>query len=524
MSAYSVIVTATGVLIMGSSGTQTTLALPNGVVGTGRRARAAILNKRLIIVNAFTAPIWLSPDLILRPLAMPTPNTKPTLAAGAAGSYTGARRAKVSFLLKDATTGRIQGEGPLSEQSASVAFAAQKIVISTLATPAVGAPVTGRRIYLTTAGGSVFFAAFDIDDITTTSVTTSVADAALSTIAAPDDLVAAPTNLDLIVTWKNRLWARSALDRVHGTTSGIADRWPNSFAVEPQGADGFGVTGFLPRKADLGILRRDRLWKLVGDDEDTFELVKVIDGKGGVAPDACKVIRDVGYFLSDDGVFTWAVDGVESITDDTVRPWFTTDTYFNRGLFNSAFAEYDPTRHRYLLFLAAAGSTVINRWVEFDIATKTWFGPHKCDAVTNWNAAAIAPDGSDVLRLVLAANDGYCYAFTPSSSTDGASTAIAFDVIGKAHSGGNPDSFHVWLEPSIFSKTEAGGTLIVTPYLDTLDAAAGATLSHALTGERGRLDRIGVGRLCKLQFTLATAGRGVTIYGYQIPFVPTGRR
>jgi hypothetical protein len=73
-------------------------------------------------------------------------------------------------------------------------------------------------------------------------------------------------------------------------------------------------------------------------------LVKVVDGKGTVSPDTCKVIRDVGYFLSDDGVYTWSSEGVNSITDDTVRPWFTTDTYFNRAKFSMSFAEYDPIR------------------------------------------------------------------------------------------------------------------------------------------------------------------------------------
>lgn len=528
MAAFSIIVSAAEIQALGEGGTFSTLTLPTGVsLIPGARAHTAVLNNKIIITGSTSAPIWLGADLVLRRLSMPTPANAPTLATGAAGAYTGTRRARVSYVLKN-SNGVVIAESPLGPISNAVTVAAKFIDFTAVPVPNSTAPVTGRRIYLTSTGGATYFPAFDIDDITTTTASDDESDASLSLLPADPDLVSAPSDLDLLVTWKNRVWGKSAIDNVVGTSAGRTDRWPNSFSVDPKGTDGYGVTGFLPRRDELAIGRRHVIWKLVGADEDDFALVKVAEGRGILAPDSCRVINDVGYFLSDNGVWTWDAGGITCITDANVRPWFTTDTYFNRALFPTAFAEYDPVRHRYLLFLPNAGDTVINRWVEYDIASGTWFGPHLCAAVTSFLAAAIAPDANGVLRLVIGANDGYCYAFTPGSSTDGASTAIDFDIAGKFHSGEaddiDPDLTRVWLEPTVFTAVEAAGTLSVIPSVGGLAASAGTTLSHPLTSERTRLARPGVGRLCQIRLRQNVAGQGVSVYGYDLPYITLGRR
>lgn len=538
MAAYTVTVTSAGIQILGSSGTVTTLTLPTGVSLTNGPASVARLGNRLIVTGCVNVPIWLGSDLTLRVLALPTPTTAPTLTA-TTGTYTGTRMARVSYLLRD-TQGNILAESPLGPISAAVQFTAQGIVIGNLPIPNTGDPVTDRRIYLTPDSQQTFFLAFDVQGITTTSVTTSIADGALSLVAAPVDNVAAPADIALVTVWKNRLWARSQADVLVGTTPNRLDQWTNAFPVD-QGIDGNGLTGFLPRRDEFGIGRRDRVWKLTGTTETDFALVKLIDGKGIIASQSCLVIRDVGYFLSDDGVYAWDANGVNSLTDATVRPWFTTDGYFARALFNQAFAGYDPVLHRYNLYLPAVGSTVINRWISLDISTGKWFGPHLTTVVASFTGATIGPDANNVNRLILGGSDGFLYAPIPGVYTDGASTAISFDAKGKPHSGydpvsrlygvnmpangaDDPDIEHLWLRPSIFTAIEAGGTLTITPYVGGLGATASATLSHDLTQDREALPRIGNGRLCQLEMTEATAGQAVHVYGYELPFRRLGRR
>lgn len=66
-----------------------------------------------------------------------------------------------------------------------------------------------------------------------------------------------------------------------------------------------------------------------------------------------------------------------------------------------------------------------------------------------------------------------------------------------------------------------------TPATGTLTATLPirAPLIHDLTTDRERLGRLGVGRVCQLQFTNAEVDRGVELYGYEIdPVHEVGRR
>lgn len=527
MAAITLLVTTAGLQLLGSDGTLTTLTLPTGVtVVSGAASRVAALANNLVVTGGVSQPLWIRPNLTFSVLALPKPGNAPTLAAGSSGTYTGTRRARVQFLVKDATTKAVLGYGPLSEVSNAVTFASQKQTLSSIAV-STHPSVNCRRIFLTADNGTEYFAAQDVDDNTTTSVTFDIADASLD-IAAVDStqFVSAPTDLDLVTVWKDRLWGRSGLDNLVGSVSGNVYSWPVLFPIDPRGTDRNGITGLIPRRDELGVARRRLLWKLTGSSEDNYQTVKVAEGVGCVAPNSCIVVRDVGYFLADDGIYAWDDQGVHSITDDTVKPWFTTDTYFNRTGFANCFAGYDPVRNRILFFLPVAGgaSTVMNRWIELDIDSGKWFGPHLCSAVASFSGATLAPDADNKLRLVLGGSDGLCYAFLPGTFTDGASTAISLDVKGKPHAGGNPDDTHVFLQPTVFTKAEAGGTLMVIPHVGGIGASPGATQSHDLTKERERLARLGVGNLCALEFTEATAGQAVEIYGYQIPYAPLGRR
>jgi hypothetical protein len=158
-----------------------------------------------------------------------------------------------------------------------------------------------------------------------------------------------------------------------------------------------------------------------------------------------------------------------------------------------------------------------------DLLTGKWFGPHKLAAFTP-AAAAVSNDGNGNPRIIVGGSDGFIYAAVPGNYSDLSTTAIDFDIKGRFHSGEQPDYTHLWLQPSIFTKKDSGGTLSITPYVGGLDASAGTTQSHALTSERERLARLGVGRLCQLRFQQATAGQGVEIYGYELPYITLGRR
>ena len=523
MAAYTLVLTSTKLQVLGDSGTYTELSLPSGVSFTGRPAHVARLKNRLIITNAVTVPVWLGADLIPRILALPTPGNAPTLTSGGSGSYTGTRRCKVSFIVR-ATDGSVVAESPLSTPSAAVTFTNNIITVSNIAVPPSVSPVTDRRLYFTADSGETYFHAFDVEGITDTSINTTISDAALSLTEASDELVQAPVDLDLPTVWKNRVWGKSG-DSVVGTAAGFIDRWPNGFPVD-EGTDSFGITGFIPRKDEMAIGRRNRVYRLIGDDESSFALPNLTEGIGILAPASCLVIKDVGYWLANDGVYVWDAQGVRSLTDDSVRPWFNSDTYFNRAQFENAFACYDPIRNRYVLFLCQVNETTAQTWIEYDIASGKWYGPHTTAMSVSFTAAFVAPDANNVLRMIIAGDDGFLYALTPDVYTDGAAAdEISLRILGKFHYGDDPDDTHVFLQPTIFMKPQSGKALTVKGHIgNTTSQGANYTQSADLGNDRQKLPRLGVGRICQIEFTQNTGGAESAILGYLVPYNNLGRR
>lgn len=524
MALQSILITTSGLQLLGSTGTLTTLTLPSGILPVpNTQASVASLNGNFIITGCFSQALWVRPDLSLSILSLPKPGNAPVLSSGGVGAYTGTRQVQVQFLIKNGPT--VLGYGPLSDPSTAFAYTNQQQTISNIATSSHPS-VNARRIYMTAATDNSYFFAFDINDNTTTSQTVDIADGALSTVAVDaTQFISAPNNMDLVASWKGRLWGRSG-DTLVGSAAGRVEQWPLAFPINPVGVDTVGITGFMPRRDEFAVCKRNLIWKVTGSDATNFAVVNVAEGKGCVAPASCLVIRDVGYFLSDDGVYSWSSTGIKCLTDDLVRPWFTTDTYFNRAGFQNAFAGYDPIRNTYNLFLPVAGgsATVMNRWVTLDLNTGCWFGPHQTAMGVTFNGAVVAPDANNVLRMVLGGSDNFLYSPAPGTFTDGTSTAIAFDAKSKPLWGDSPDLTHLWQQLTVLTKKDVGGTLTVTPYVGDIGASAGTAQSHDLTKERERLARFGIGRLLTLEFTQNTNAQGVELYGFLQPYVTLGRR
>jgi hypothetical protein len=239
------------------------------------------------------------------------------------------------------------------------------------------------------------------------------------------------------------------------------------------------------------------------------------------APESVIVYRDMVYWLAEDGVYAWGPDGIGRVSE-RVTPWFTTDTYFNRDLFDQAFARWNPRENTYELHLASTGSGALDRWVSLDLEHGRWLGPHRTTAFTP-QAGGLLETSAGVLRSLIGGSDGYVYLTNSDTHADGAS-AIPLSLRTAWHSGGLPELTKLFGHLTLYTGVESAGTLTVTPYIGGTDATAGAALSHNLTTGEERLDRLGVGRLLSLEFTHNTINERVRLYGYQAPVVPLGVR
>jgi hypothetical protein len=504
------------------------IVLPAGITIDGTaRIRYAILARKIVVggTPGISAPIFIDPKtLIAYPLRMAGPGASAPVLTG--GAVNGLAIGWVTFIQK--IDNIVVNESPLSDPSA----ASTSRIFTSIAVPPVGSAATGRRLYRSVVNGTVPFQAVDIDDITTTTFDTNgISDAELQLTPADEDLGEAPSDLDLLVAWRDRIWARSATDgqQDNGYFTAVGEYWAwnptNYLRAQPVGEDVFGITGWLPRRDELGMLKRARVLKIVGTGVDAdFDVIVVADGIGCVSPDSCVVIRDIGYFMGQDGPYRWGPEGVQPIFDDKVTPWFQTDVYFNRSMFRQAVGGYNAINDTYDLHLASAGSTVLDRWVSFDLGRREWLGPSLTNRFTTYGRGLLRDEDAQY-QPSMGGNDGFIYKMNrPGASDEG--VAIAIDWILGWLSGGAPDIEHRWLQATVFVRIEPGATgkLLLTARVGGLDAPDTAALEVDLTTDRTRLPRFGTGRLLRLQFTHATNGEDVLVEALEIPFNEIGRR
>lgn len=518
-----------------TSGGVTAITLPTGVtLDTAKTARMAVLERNVVVVNQPLRGLFIDPDANCYPMGLIPPMTAPTVSAGAAGTLSGTFRVKFSFAIKD-SSGNVLSESPLSPASAQVTVSSQKVTAKFEASR--DTQVTHRRLYRTVTNGSVYFPWFDVEGNTLTQASDDLSDTLLDDIEAPTELGAPPgtmpgTYLMLIAEWKGRLWGVGNIDVDTLLFSGAGSiyAWPADYTLDisPIGADQYGITGLIPRRDELGICKRNIIWKVVGDSPDSFEPIKVVEGKGVFGTDTIRVIRDTGYFLGGDGVYTWGPEGVKSISDETVRAWFTTDDYFNRALFPDAFAKYNERYHSYELHLAAAGSSSIDRWVSYDITAGRWFGPHKTDAFTPTFGGEII-DANGVMVPVVLGSDGYIYKANQTAFND-QNYAIAMVAVSKAHCADTPDITKHWGEVAVINKVETtDGAMTVSAAIGdvsrgSLNPATTKTFYPALRDARQRFGNLGPGRAVQFTFSESTVDQGCEIHGYEMPFHELGRR
>lgn len=518
-----------------TSGTATALTLPTGVtLSTTRKPKFAVVNQWVAMVNSPSRNLAIDPEGNVRVLVPRAPTAAAQLTASGTG-LTGTYQNKISFIVKG-TDGQLLMESPLSPASPSLTVANQGLLYSQV--PISLDTISARRIYRNAASGTQFYKLADLEGNIGTSFLNNFSDASLATLpVVPTVLQSPPGTLEggfrlrNIASWRNRLWGAtddpSNADTVYYTDDGKVYAWGFTLIAYPTGQDQEGIVAFAPRRDQLGIMKRDGLWQITGTSNSNFSVVQIAFGRGGcVAPDSVVAVNDVVYWLGRDGVYEWGADGgnsLDSITEGVVDPWFTSDTYFNRGRFINAFGRYNQLRDTYDLHLANVGDSTENRWISFNRKTRKWFGPHLTDAFTPSHAGLVFDSNAVPVSLVGATN-GIIYTANRTAFTDATSTAIDFDCYGPFHHGDAPDIEHAWLQLSILSKIESGGTLEITPYVGRLNASAGTAISHDLTKGRELLRRLGVGAMARLRMRQNTNAQGCAVYGYELPFIELGRR
>ena len=559
----SLIQSGSSLQLMNQTGGLTTLTLPTGVtLRTDVPPRFCLWNNYVVMVNTPSQPLLVDATGTVRLLCPQPPAIAPILTGTVDPSGTigglpnGNYTAKYTYVTQD-SNGNTISESDYSPTSALVDVFQQALTVSNIEiSPAA---ISGINYYRTSNGTGDYFFTDTLSGNVLTSFLDDTPDAAQSLIAGP--ILGTPPRLTTIAQFRGRLWGMGDvdIDDIRYTEAGFGYSWPsdNIIPITPIGSDQYGVVANIPRRDALGCARRNSLTQIIGTGTETngvvdFSAVVLSHELGVESQESVVVFRDVAYFLWKDGVYTWGPQGIVCISDGiagtpnaptalqaggfgNVRSWFVSGNYFNADMYPYAFAHIDPNRSIYRLFLASAGSTVIDTWVEFNINTTTWWGPHLTSLFTP-SSAFTRVDLSDSVVPVIGGADENIYEEQDLRSDGvghfvGFSTyvspePIVFDVKGKQFDQGVPDLNKYFGRITIYNEPLATGTLTVNSIVGELDQEIDPVSQTAnMTVPRNKLGRIGQGKHAQIELYNAQVGQDVVIYGLGIDNVYVlGRR
>ncbi|HYE17349.1 MAG TPA: hypothetical protein VEA69_02835 [Tepidisphaeraceae bacterium] len=234
--------------------------------------------------------------------------TRPTVgtmagAAGAAGNHNGTYELRVTF--RNTRTGT---ESSISNTaSATVAPANQQINWSNIPVSA-DAQVDQRRLWVrNTATMANFYLAGTVNDNSTTTATTNVADTAL-TVIAPDTAENDPPPTLSVSCWHGSRMFGAGPDApttlLYSKLGNPEQFDPDFFEyVNPQ--DGQPIVGLHSAHGVLIIFKRESTWVLVGDDPNSWEVRPLFRDVGLVAHRAVTTVEGITYWWSEQGPMAW---------------------------------------------------------------------------------------------------------------------------------------------------------------------------------------------------------------------------
>lgn len=156
----------------------------------------------------------------------------------------------------------------------------ERVTLSNL--PALDSIWDRIRVYRTLVGGTSYF--LDAERSVATDYTTTVSDATLATqTPAPTTDTVRPPAAKFPVIHLNRLWLFGLDgddDAGRMSEPGLPYRFPSSNRITFSVKDGDSVTGAWVRDGRLYVAKKSKIFQLLGDGADNFELQEVDPGRG----------------------------------------------------------------------------------------------------------------------------------------------------------------------------------------------------------------------------------------------------
>lgn len=339
-----------------------------------------------------------------------------------------------------------------------------------------------------------------------------------------------PPNATMVSFHKNMAFAagnNTYPSTLYFSDVGNIENWTTGLSgnISIETNDGSIIRVIIPGYDALYIFKDYSIWRLSGNDKDSFQLQRMVSGTGCRSPTGVKRIGNDFYFTDGQGN-TYLYDGAIRLKLISTKVQGTID--------NSNFSrwQYVVTEQFNDDFYVSFSNTSVsyhNRILLFDSFNLAWA---KFTGM-NANAMCVADDGTGQDMLVFGAYDGYLYQYPTGTNDNG--TAISFYYVTKQFFFPEFNPLKDWKVLNVYANQKGNYNISVelrkdfatTGSVETVNLLGSSTslwgtgvYGTSLYGGQnlivGRIETNLEGNFFQIKFSNSTINQPVTIKGFQM--------
>ena len=351
--------------------------------------------------------------------------------------------------------------------------------------------IVKRRIYRTTVGGSIYYYDGVVNDNTTATYDSILADSTISLLtvlhtdhnappSAPDLIVKRLSRLNLAVD--DKLYVSKNYDKSTGYRS--VEYFPST-NYYPTG-NGQKITGLIEQLGGLPVFTENSIERFVGTSEDNFEYVPAHQEDGCIAKRSAVNCKNYIVYLAFNGIYIF--DGVNATAID-IQSSGRLNKYIRDNI-NYSYAQLSCAAYfdnKYMVCIPTGANTVPNLTIYYDFSTGRY-------GIYSFNFSCFSKwdKGGDGLKLFGGSNTiGQIYRVLNSTDLDDNGSAIAAYLDIEPMDFGSPEVYKQFYSVFIKIKSTTATTLTMNYTLDSDTEVT--TRTKTITANTTKWYRVGLG-------------------------------
>jgi hypothetical protein len=352
---------------------------------------------------------------------------------------------------------------------------------------------------------------------------------------APDFSICAPH--------LNRIWTndKTNKDRLHYCATGSHTEWngasdSGALDIRPGDGDPEGITAIFAYKGQVFVGKKNRLYRVVGDSPENFQVLDVSSGLGVASHNSVAPIdNDDIFYISSKGIHTVATtnsygDFTSAFLSSKIQPTFND---FATGLLRECQAIYNAPLNSVAFSFGTGAATDPNVMWLYNTVTKEWYRwPNvSCTALVNYEIG-------DKPYIFIGTSDGRVIRTQNGAYIDFTNQAIPYKIkTGQIYVDNNPNSVKMFKSFSLFFKPTGSYSFIVRI---TVDGNSEQALGFSQTGDGDELNQTfilgqsilgfrdifspqslpidGIGRGITIDIEHVSAAQQVEIHGFAVEY------